>query len=123
MSLDWNATKVANLDALHSNELEKSKTVNLCWLLMAVGVGRITEENVADVFTRISLWEGTRGAVLSGLDQATNTVKRYPYTLADIKARVGYSTNVSSETKTQWLKRFYTNLLEDNQRSLNNGGK
>ena len=113
MSLDWNATKVANLDELNSTEEGRSKTVNLCWLLMATGIGSVTEANYIEVFTRINIYERVSGALLSSVNDADELVK-HPYTLADIRDRIGYRTNVSNETSAQWLKRFFNSRLQDN---------
>ena len=113
MSLDWNATKVANLDELNSTEEGKAKTVNLCWLLMATGVGSVTEANYIEVYTRINIYERVSGALLSSVNDADELIK-HPYTLEDIRDRIGYRTNVSNETSAQWLKRFFASRVDNN---------
>jgi hypothetical protein len=112
MSLDWNATKVTNLDELNSTEEGKSKTINLCWLLMATGIGRVTEANYIEVFNRINIYERVNGALLSSVNEDDELVKHF-YTLGDIRDRIGYSTNVSTETSAQWLKRFFTTKVKE----------
>jgi hypothetical protein len=103
MSLDWNATKVADLEALNEGPGEASKTAYLCYNLMFVGVSRITETNAEDTWKRIALWEATNGATLR-----SNEGEPMPYTREDITARIGYSTTVTNETTTAWLKRFWS---------------
>ena len=99
MSLDWICEKVADYEALHENNLEWVKTQVLAFALVGAGLGRITTENYKQVFSRISLWEKLFGAQISGKDN-----EDIYYTLDDIKRRIGYSTNVSDESDTVWLK-------------------
>jgi hypothetical protein len=103
MSLDWNATKVANLDTLHTQKVEANKTAYLCYNLMFVGVGRITEDNVEDTWKRVSLWERLHGALLS--DSEGNP---FYYTREDLLARIGYSTNVSTMTSLAFIKKVWS---------------
>jgi hypothetical protein len=104
MALEWNATKVADLETLHEGPKQASKTAYLCYNMMFCGVSRITETNAEDTWKRIALWEAINGALLRD-----DNGEPAPYTREDITARVGYWTNVSNETTTAWLKRFWSN--------------
>ena len=98
MSLNYDASKVKGLDTLHTNEVESTKTAYLCFVLSVAGVNRITETNVEDVVKRVTLWERVNGAVLR------NGSEPYPYTAEDIRARIGYTTNVSDIPLGKWLR-------------------
>lgn len=98
MPLSYDASNVKELDALHSNEMEATKTAYLCFVLSVAGVSRITETNVEDVAKRVTLWERVNGAVLR------NGSEPFPYTADDIRARVGYITNVADIPLGKWLR-------------------
>jgi hypothetical protein len=113
MSLDWNATKVANLEELHKSEAEKTKTAYLAYALMFAEVGTITEANWVEVATRIDIQQKLQGTVL-----VTNEGEPNPFTAKDIERRIGYSTNVSTKPFSQWMARFYANKKADNLRKF-----
>lgn len=113
MSLNWNATRVANLEELHKSEGERTKTAYLAYALMFAEIGSITESNWVEVFTRIDIQQKLQGCVLMTVDGEPN-----PYTSEDIKRRIGYGTNVGTVAFSKWMKRFYDNKLADNKRWL-----
>jgi hypothetical protein len=108
MALTWDATKVADYETLHENKSEATKTEYLCWAMMDARIGEITKANWNDVFTRIDLLQRLRGAILRNGDEPV------PYTKADIKRRIGYRTNVKTETFRARFYREYENTLFDN---------
>ena len=112
MSLNWNATKVANYK--NDDEQWKENVANFCFTLMAVGVGRVTEENLGDLYFRIQILHATYGPLRYHYDEDTKT-KTEVYDFDFVKSMVGYSTNVSNETFLQWIKRFSKHRIQDNQ--------
>lgn len=116
MSLNWDATKVANLEELHKSEAEKTKTAYLAYALMFAEVGTITEANWTDVAARIHIQQRLQGTVLITQDGKPN-----PFTAEDIQRRIGYSTNVSTKPFAQWMARFYKNKVADYKRDASKG--
>jgi hypothetical protein len=112
MSLDWNATKVANFK--EGDEQWKENVANFCFTLMAVGIGRVTESNLGDLYFRIQILHSTYGPLRYHFDEETMT-KTAVYDFDFVKSMVGYGTNVSNETFLQWIKRFSKHRIEDNQ--------
>jgi len=113
MSLDWSAERVEGLDELHALDPSQShKTAYLCFELMRVGVNRITEENVEDVWTRIDMMQRLEGPLFYYGDEEVGL------THEDIVRRIGYSTNVSNENFTKILERKYNQCLSDNKRDF-----
>ena len=110
MSLDWNADKVKDLDALRDDGVEWTKTTYLCFELMRVGIQRITEKNVEDVWTRIELMQKLEGPLLTWVGNPL------PLTHEDIVRRIGYSTNVTETSFKVILNRVYEDTLSDNKR-------
>lgn len=112
MSLDWNATRVANYK--EGDEAWKENVANLCFTLMAIGVRDVTEKNIGDVYTRIQILHATYGPLRYHYDEETKT-KTAVYDFDFLKSIVGYSTNVSTETFLQWIKRFGNFRITENQ--------
>lgn len=101
MALNWNCEKVADYEALHTDNVEWVKTQALAFALLGAGLGRVTADNYKQVFERVSLWERLFGAsVVSAGEDAY-------FTLEDIKRRVGYSTNISDDSDDKWLKSVF----------------
>jgi hypothetical protein len=113
MPLTWNAEKVQNWELLQSDDTEWQKTAYLCYELMRNSIGHIDEKNVVEVWTRIDMTQKLEGALLSGV--VDNKSVQIPYSFEDIKRRIGYSTNVTTLTTQQWLKKFYKSHYETNE--------
>lgn len=97
MALHWDITACADSAALTADDDAASNTDAMIWATMGVGIGRITEENWPEFYARLKT-SGYYG------DQITpELVRRY----------VGLSTNVSNETRLQWLKRVVNRHMDD----------
>jgi len=84
-------------------------TTALIWHSLNTGIGRITEDNAAEVWARIALVEDLYGASLRNQDGDM------PITKEDVIAHIGLSTNASfkDESRTSFLKRHVTRKLDD----------
>lgn len=98
MALHWNATGVKNHEALHEDAMEWAVTNSLIWATMAIGINRITEENYIDFFARMSFFYAS-------------TSHSSDITVADVKRRIGLSTNASPLTELQFVKSVGMNEL------------
>ena len=98
MSLNWNASKVKGFTNYEENEADVTA---LSFGLMGVGINAITEANYKKVFNRLYVWERLHGTMRN---YSTGASKEF--TLAEVKAWIGFSTNVSYLTPTQFLKRL-----------------
>ncbi|USN16714.1 hypothetical protein FANBOY_01070 [Brevundimonas phage vB_BgoS-Fanboy] len=125
MSLDWNVAKVANNETVcfriadaddagrgisKGDKLLQVATEGLIFATMAVGLGRITEANHREFFARLNLHEKLNGGMRYGPapDHA-----RILYTLADVRAHIGLTTNVSDETAAKWRARYLDNAARE----------
>lgn len=125
MALTYDYTNIVNETELHGtvNEVDNMetehrkeyvKTTYLCFALMAAKVGRITEDNWSEVFARVEIAQKLFGSFIY-IDS-----EKYNYTPADIKRRIGYSTNVSTETFAKFMKGINELLKRDAVNSINN---
>jgi hypothetical protein len=101
MSLNWNMTKVEDLDALHAIDGEWAKSEALIWCSMAIGLGGIDKNNWAEFYARIVYVDR-----LIGYTDRTLTAE-------DVHRRIGLSTNVSDETELQFIKRWSIRTLKE----------
>lgn len=126
MSLDWSTKNVAKSALtwcdgksnkqcqLCKNEPDgtphwRDETAHLCFLLMAVGVNSIKNEAAArSVYTRFLMLENLA-------PQVFNSWRRV-MTPAFLLAHIGYSTNVTSETLTTFVSRYWRNLHREAER-------
>ena len=103
MSLNWNMTKVEDLKALHATDGEWAKSESLIWATIAVGLGGIDEGNWAEFYARLVFVDR-----LLGFSKAEDTI-----TAQDVHRRIGLYTNVSDETKLQFIKRWSNRTLSE----------
>lgn len=68
---------------------------------IAIGIGRITKDNAAEVFARTSIIERINGTLLQ------RDGKDVPIEFDDIRRHIGLSTNVSFENRKQWAMRWF----------------
>lgn len=98
----WDATKVKDWDTIDpalKNVIDP--------MLMSVGIGTITEDNVEEFFYRVHLMEHATGAFRNAMD--TETEKVQPYFLFPDEARslIGYSTNVGPMTTAKFKTHIF----------------
>jgi hypothetical protein len=106
MSLNWDASSIkVGWDTL--NEYDRDQVAHLAFVLMATGIKNITEDNVEELYIRIELFI------------ALTRVTGWDYSLDELKGYIGYSTNVTSETRTQWTKRAVNRFAESRIRLAN----
>lgn len=84
----------------------------LIWHSLNTGIGTITEENVAEVWARISFVEHIYGASL------LNSEGPRPITRDDVRKHIGLKTNASFkvESRPSFLKRHAASYLDDQVR-------
>jgi hypothetical protein len=122
MSLNWNLTNIKNYEELcwQKNEDDTVKlnvvTESLIFIGMAIGIGKITEDNASEVFGRISMYEKLFGATMCVFnDKGKEQVFITP---EDVNAHIGLSTNVSKETEASFRKRMTDNFMRDKKRQF-----
>lgn len=72
-------------------------TQSLVFACIPIGLGRITEANVDEFFTRLKMVEAVYGCIV------IRDGEEYPISYADVRRRIGLSVNVSDETKAKFL--------------------
>lgn len=121
MSLNWDTTKIANGDALcwlpaTTGQKDEERPMNpitngLIWSMMAIDMGTITAKNYLEVFARCQLVSKLSGAPLQKLVDGKR--EDIDFTLEDIKAHIGLSTNVSTRTMAQFSQRWGRQFVEE----------
>ena len=104
MSLNWHIEEIKNYKELC---WDKDKNLNpitdvLIWCSLGVSIGEITIKNWKDFYLRVHLQEEWRGTYL-------NDKKGKPkyITKQDVFNHIGLYTNVSNESRSKWLNRFF----------------
>lgn len=107
MALHWNIEKIKDHDTLCYRENEDgthrldSKTEALIWLCGSLDFTEITEKNYIEFAVRLYIHQALFGEVAGFIS------------LADVKARIGLSTNWGGESKTKWFNRTYKNAIAE----------
>jgi hypothetical protein len=91
VSLNWNVSQCKNFSSLMAAD-EWPTTERVIFATMAVGMGKITEDNWAEFYARY--------AIICTLDHVDMLS---PF---DIYRRIGLVTNVAAETWVHWIKRI-----------------
>jgi len=89
MALTWDATKCAS-EA--TSEAERDFTAYLCFIMIPVGINRLTEANLDEFHDRISLYEQVFGAFYDE-----------PITKEQLALRIGYHSNANNLTRKQFM--------------------
>ena len=76
---------------------------SLIWTTMSIGMDKITEKNWKDFYTRMKLLGSDRSLLRRDKD-GNFTV---PISAQEVKDHIGVSTNASTLTKAEFLKRAY----------------
>lgn len=131
MSLNWNIENIrdymvisptgdpdATGQTIYKNGAEGAKTEVLIMFTIAIGMPKITEDNAAEFWTRVHLYEKLIGPFMYA-----GGGKKYYFTIEDIHRRIGLSTNATPESPTKWRKRVfeeaYNNAVAWGQAELN----
>lgn len=118
MSLNWNLTKVKELDKLHEDDNWSGIIDMMIWATMMVDMGDITEKNWQEFAARIYLHQKMWGAMLAQTDKETGKREDFFITPFHVKRLIGLSTNVGTKTNAQWLKRMGKLQMEEAAREV-----
>ena len=125
MALHWNMEKVRERALLHNTPDKKGEdppfpkgsyedlegdrqwgvSNTLIWATIGVDMGSITEKNYEEFYRRLVMLGTVYGS-------------KYEITLADVKRRIGLSTNVSTITATAFDNKMKKLLKDDAERQL-----
>jgi len=123
MSLDWYLGKIENYEEVcfstneNGEDILNPRTEALIWLTMAVDMGKITKENAADFYARVSFYESLFNPLLSSFEDGKQVY--HPITPQDVKNHIGLSTNVAKDTDAAWRKRVFNNFVRDARAKFN----
>jgi hypothetical protein len=82
-------------------------TESIIFYTMSCGIGRITEENAAEFYARMSLLEAMYGVP-----------ETHRLTAADVRQHIGLATNVSDTTRHRWLMLHVKGHLDDQAKAF-----
>jgi hypothetical protein len=91
MALTTNIGNCVNWEELNT-EANYPMTERIYFVTLVTDLGEITESNFGEFYARVKVYEAITGDNL--------------ITLADVKRRIGLTTNVSNRTSAQFLKRM-----------------
>lgn len=83
----------------------KAVTQHLIFSTMSIGMNKITKENHEAFHNRILFMEKLNGKILYKHDEEEGKAKFRHTTNEEVKAHIGLSTNASTLTKLQFVKR------------------
>ena len=116
MSLDWSIVECKNWEELKSDE-EWPITEAIVFATMVVDLGRITEKNVDEFFTRLVMAESVCGMQLYKWDDEKK-YKKSLLTYSAVRRRIGLNTNVSDKSRAYFDKRMAATLRDISSRQL-----
>jgi hypothetical protein len=122
MSLNWSIKTCQNPEALQE-EGEWPMTEVFIWQTMSVGIGRITEENAPEFYARLKMWEAIVGDLFQRRNTETGKWEYVGVSFDDVKKRIGLSTNVTTISRSEWLKsvsKYISREADDWKRSVEN---
>lgn len=82
---------------------------------IAIGIGKITGKNAAQVYARIIAWEAMIGTSLTTISEE-GKIERIPITLQDVLDHIGLTTNVFG---TESASKFEKKLVNRAQEQIN----
>lgn len=119
MPLRWSIENVENYAEIQ-DERGSTVTEAIVWATMAIDMGSITAKNYREFAERMQFLVEIGLPLLVKWDDEAGTQE--PVTgselLAEVKRRIGLTTNVTTRTKTQFLKNIVGMKYEDAQRKI-----
>jgi hypothetical protein len=102
MSLNWDLSKIKDQETLCWVGVADDAPMNpiteaLIFASIAIGTPMITAENVAEAYTRLSMWQDVVGALVVDVGGADRFV-----TPDDVRAHIGLKTNASAYTTAKF---------------------
>ena len=109
MSLDYELGNIANYkEVCYTGEPGQRKmsavTHALIFRTMGVDIGRITEKNYLEFYTRSRFLGALSGHILVTLDEHGEHRER-DFTIEEVRAHIGLQTNVADKTRAYFVKR------------------
>lgn len=98
MALHWDMTKVIEADVLQ-NEENWDMTVHVIFMMLHTGTNKLTVDTIDEAWARYDLVSNICDFKIA---RDRETFWRY----------LGLTTNVTAETRNQWLKRFVGSSLD-----------
>ena len=101
MSLNYYYSDVEHPDIVMFDEdgIMYGDTQSIIFTTMAIGMGKITEDNWLEFYARMNILERLHGYK--------------PISSERVKEHIGLNTNANFETRLQWFKRYFTYEIED----------
>lgn len=107
MALHWNVSACAEQATTKEGWV---LTEALIWSTIFIGINKITEKNVEEFYGRLATYE-QMFSPLTYRASGDHAEKNYT-TYAELRHRIGLSTNASAKTRKQFLKNL-TMLMSD----------
>lgn len=105
MSLNWDMTRVKDVEKLNENEEARTVSDILIWGCLTLDMGDITEKNIDEWLFRMTAFERCTGHAL-GIKNG----KPWNPEREELVKRIGLTTNVCTKTHKQFLKRCLERL-------------
>lgn len=112
MSLNWDVSEVKDHEEITAEGQPWVITETLIWYTMGIDMGRITEDNVNEVFARVMIWEQVNGTGMRKWNKETEDYESVPMTFEDVERRIGLSTNVTTRDREEWGERIAQILFD-----------
>jgi hypothetical protein len=130
MSLNWNLEKIENnkelcwtpqipspSDGVKPEDLDENGQIvmmnpvtnALIWATISVKLGKITEENAAEFYSRLTFTQRVNGGAFL-YDYKDGERSEYWITPQDVRDHIGLTCNVSDETRAKFLGGFQMDL-------------
>lgn len=115
MSLNWELGKIKDWETVCRDSEGRVHPVTnaLIWRLMVIGIGRITEDNAVEVYTRSRFYTGLGEHPIVRWDEKTKKHRPDDFTVEEILRHVGLWTNVTTETSARWYKRITDSYVRE----------
>lgn len=108
MPYTWDLTDTPDFDAL-----DPDVTHAILMVALPLQIDQITQENAAEVYAAIKVYEGLFGALLRGRENDDDPWTDMPITAHMVRDRIGMRTNSFGKTPAQNVRRLVTQRLKD----------
>lgn len=117
MSLNWSVKDIANYETVcweiadyndpmrgieKGEEIMSSLCNQLIWATIIIGIPSITEDNAAEFYARITMFEKLFGTFLN--QKVDGEWVPRPITPEDVQRHIGLKTNATRKTRAQFVK-------------------
>jgi virulence-associated protein VapD len=104
MPLNWDMTKVEDVEGLHESDMEWAISESVIWATISLDLSKIDEDNLDEWEWRLAVFQKLHGSFMR------KNGKPYYLLREHVERRIGLRVNVSNVKRNDWIRKLVKNI-------------